>query len=125
MKVRADPSLCRDCQACTLACSLHHEGACSPALARLAVTKDMARYEFDIRMCLHCDEPECLAACPADAMFIDGRGVAIIDDDLCIECGACEEAIAIGRALTRGLAGRLTGGRSRGACPRVPFGTVT
>jgi hypothetical protein len=40
--------LCRDCQACTLACSLYHEGECSLSLARLRVSKDMENYRFSI-----------------------------------------------------------------------------
>jgi len=83
---------CRDCQACILGCSLYHEGECSPSLARLRVTKDMARYEFHIAFCHHCPSPECMAACPVDAITLDDRGVAIIDHGACILCGACASA---------------------------------
>jgi Fe-S-cluster-containing hydrogenase component 2 len=89
MQVHTDPDRCRDCQTCALACSLYHEGACSLTLARLAIIKDAARYEFDIRICQHCPQPECLSACPADAMSMDKRGVVIIHDEACIRCGAC------------------------------------
>jgi Fe-S-cluster-containing hydrogenase component 2 len=51
--IQTDTKLCRDCQTCALACSLHHEGECNLGLARLLVTKDMARYEFDIVICKH------------------------------------------------------------------------
>jgi len=91
-KVLARSELCRDCQACTLACSLLHEGACSPSLARLRVDKDMARYAFRISICRHCDTPECVTACPVDAISIDDRGVAILDDEACIRCGSCADA---------------------------------
>lgn len=77
---------------CVVGCSLYHESVCGPARARLVVSKDMARYEFDIRICRQCVAPDCLAACPAGAMFLDGRGVVIIDDDACIQCGACAGA---------------------------------
>ncbi len=87
--IATNADLCRDCQACTLACSLHHEGACSPDLARLAVDKDMARFKFAIRICQHCNEPACLSACPADAMAMDHRGVVTINDQSCTRCGAC------------------------------------
>jgi Fe-S-cluster-containing dehydrogenase component len=91
-RFQADPRLCRDCRACTLACSLYHEGICQPSLARLAVTKDMAAYEFHIAICQHCDPPPCLAVCAADAMRLDDRGVVLIDDEACIRCGACASA---------------------------------
>ena len=91
-KIQADPALCRDCQACTLACSLYHEGQCSVALARLSVSKDMARYEFNIVVCQHCESPDCLAACPVDALRRDERGVVVLVEEECIQCGACAEA---------------------------------
>jgi Fe-S-cluster-containing hydrogenase component 2 len=88
-RIRVASHLCRDCQACVLACSLHHEGECSPGLARLVVTKDMAKYQFDILVCQHCASPDCLLACPSDAMSLDKRGVVIILDAECDRCGAC------------------------------------
>ena len=132
MRIETDAGLCRDCQACLLACSLYHEGVCSPALARLAVTKDMARYEFDIRICLHCDEPECLAACPADAMSVNNRGVVAIEDELCIACGACadgcpHDAIFYHQSQGRYLKCDLCAGRAEGPlCARLcPVGALT
>ena len=88
-RIQVDAKLCRDCQTCALACSLHHEGECNLGLARLVVTKDMARYEFDIVICQHCDEPDCILACPSEAMILDERGVVIILDDECSRCGSC------------------------------------
>jgi Fe-S-cluster-containing hydrogenase component 2 len=93
------PELCRDCQACTLACSLYHEGACSISMARLRVLKDMENYRFDIVACRHCDEPDCMAACPNAALRLNecrrsptGGGVPAIYQDECLLCGACAEA---------------------------------
>ncbi len=132
LRIRVDSSLCRDCQACTLACSLYHEGACGLALARLVVTKDMARYEFDIRICRHCNEPEWLSACPAGAMSTDDRGVVMIDDEACIRCGACAEscpydAILYHESEDRYLKCDLCAGRAEGPlCAEVcPVGALT
>jgi Fe-S-cluster-containing hydrogenase component 2 len=88
-KIQTDVTLCRDCQVCTLACSLHHEGECNLGLARLVVSKDMAKYEFDIVICQHCDDPDCMLACPSEAMVLDERGVVIILDEVCDRCGSC------------------------------------
>ena len=88
-KIQVDANLCRDCQACVLACSLHHEGECNLGLARLMVTKDMAKYEFDIVICKHCVEPDCMLACPSEAMVLNDRGVVIILDEECNRCGSC------------------------------------
>jgi len=87
--IQIESLLCRDCQVCALGCSLFHEGECNLGLARVIVTKNMEKYEFDILICQHCEEPNCIAACPSDAMVLDGRGVVIIQDDECHRCGAC------------------------------------
>ena len=118
-RIHVESHLCRDCQACTLACSLYHEGQCNPGLARLAVTKDMAKYEFHILICQHCDSPECLLSCPTDAMTMDGRGVVIIHDEECIQCGACAarcpyDAIFYNVAADRYLKCDLCTGREGG-----------
>ena len=117
--IQADTKLCRDCQACALACSLHHEGECNLSLARLVITKDMRRYQFDIVICRHCDEPDCMLACPSDAMILDGRGVVIILDDECNRCGACaakcpHDAIFYNEAQDRYLKCDLCAGREQG-----------
>ena len=131
-KIRVDVRLCRDCQACTLACSLYHEGECNLALARLRVTKDMARYTFNILICQHCDSPDCTLACPAGAMRLDDRGVAIIDDDDCIRCGTCaadcpHDAIFYDEATDRYFKCDLCAGREEGPlCVELcPVGALT
>jgi len=132
-RILADATLCRECQACTLACSLFHEGECNLNLARLVVTKDMARYEFDILICQHCDSPDCIAACPTDgAMLIGERGVVIILDDVCLRCGACAAAcpydtIFYNEAEDRYLKCDLCAGREGGpVCVELcPVGALT
>jgi carbon-monoxide dehydrogenase iron sulfur subunit len=91
-RVVAHNDLCRDCQACALGCSLAHEGECGLGMARLVITKDMARYEFNIQICRHCEHPDCADACRAGALAVDSRGVAMLDDAECTRCGACAEA---------------------------------
>ena len=132
MRIHTDADLCRDCQACALACSLYHEAACSPALARLVVTKDMVKYEFDIRICQHCDDPACLESCPVEAMALDDRGVVMLDDEACVQCGACadscpHDAIFYHQAEDRYLKCDLCAGRVEGPlCVDVcPVGALT
>ncbi|MBC8228531.1 4Fe-4S dicluster domain-containing protein [bacterium] len=91
-RIHVDAKLCRDCQTCVLACSLHHEGKCGLSLARLAILKDMEKYEFEILICKHCESPKCVLACPADAIRIDDRGIALIVDEDCERCGICAES---------------------------------
>ena len=131
-RIRVDAGLCRDCQACTLACSLTHEGECNLSLARLLVIKDMARYEFHIQICQHCDSPDCMAACPNEAMRRDDRGVVIIVEEECIRCGAClascpYHAIFYYEAGDRYLKCDLCAGRESGpVCVELcPVGALT
>ena len=91
-KIVFNKELCRDCQACMLACSLLHEGECNLNLARLSVNKDMAKYEFSLQICRHCDSPDCIEACPTDAMRMDERGIVIIQEENCMQCGDCADA---------------------------------
>lgn len=125
------PDRCHGCQTCMLACSLSHEGECHLGLARLQVHKDMARYTFEIRFCRHCPSPDCLAACPAGALTRDGRGVVILDDALCIQCGNCKEAcpydaIFYNETADRYLKCDLCAGRTEGPlCAAVcPVGAI-
>jgi carbon-monoxide dehydrogenase iron sulfur subunit len=119
-RVRPDATLCRDCQACTLACSLYHEGECNLSLARLAVSKDMARYAFSIVVCRQCESPACVEACPNQALRRDERGVVMIFQDECLQCGACLEAcpydaLFYSGALNRYFMCDLCAGREEGA----------
>ena len=131
-KIQVESRLCRECQACVLGCSLHHEGECSLGLARLVVTKDMARYVFSILICQHCDEPDCMLACPSDAMILDDRGVVIILDDECNRCGSCaagcpHDAIFHNEFQDRYLKCDLCAGRADGPlCVQLcPVGALT
>jgi len=79
----------------------------------------MAKYEFRIRICRHCDPPECMLACPADAVQLDDRGVALVDDEACTRCGTCEdacphEAIFYNEVQDRYLKCDLCAGREEG-----------
>jgi electron transport protein HydN len=92
MNILIDSALCRDCQACTLACSLFHHNQCSPELARLRVNKDLTQGKIEIFLCRQCDYPDCIAACPDEAICLDGHGLVILFEDDCLQCGACAEA---------------------------------
>ena len=130
--VRVLSEFCRGCQACQLACSLYHEGQCRLGLARLQVSKDMARYTFDIRICRHCESLECLEACTVGAMTRDTRGVVLIDEAECTRCGSCAaacpyEAIFYCQGEDRYLKCDLCAGRKEGPlCVALcPVGALT
>lgn len=132
LRIHTESQYCRDCQACTLACSLYHEGECNLSLARLAVIKDMAKYEFELRVCRHCDDPACLESCPTGAIKMDDRGIASISQGECINCGMCASncpygAIAHDEMSDRYLKCDLCAGREDGPiCVEIcPVGALT
>ena len=132
MKIIVDSSLCRDCQACTLACSLFHHGECSLELARLRVVKDLAKDSLVINLCRQCDYPDCIAACPNEAIRLDELGQVILFEGECLQCGACAEAcryhaIFYNEKLGKYLKCDLCRGRAEGpACVELcPVGALT
>jgi anaerobic dimethyl sulfoxide reductase subunit B (iron-sulfur subunit) len=46
--------------------------------------------------CMHCENPACLAACPAKAITKRDDGVVLIDKNVCIGCRYCEWACPYG-----------------------------
>ena len=131
-RVRPDATLCRDCQACTLGCSLYHARECNLGLARLVVSKNMAKYEFNIVICRQCESPACMEACPNQALRRDERGVVMIFQDECLQCGACMEAcpydaLFYSDALNQYFMCDLCAGREEGAlCIELcPVGALT
>ena len=88
-----DPTKCTGCRSCEMACSLFHEGACSPVLSRMRIIKYEALGKSYPSVCSQCSKPKCLAACPQSAIKMNAStGVAAIDQALCTGCRSCLEA---------------------------------
>ena len=92
MYITANPAVCSGCRRCQLACSLFHYGECNLELASVHVTKDVFSGEYQIETCRQCKEPQCVSACPVQAIHIDEKtGAKVIDEKNCTGCRACEE----------------------------------
>jgi Fe-S-cluster-containing dehydrogenase component len=56
----------------------------------------MANFKFQIVICEQCQTegkvPDCMEACPTEAIRLDERGVVMIYQDECLQCAACAEA---------------------------------
>ncbi len=46
--------------------------------------------------CMHCENPACVNACPASAMYKRPDGVVLVNQDACIGCRYCEWACPYG-----------------------------
>ncbi|HHN66311.1 MAG TPA: 4Fe-4S dicluster domain-containing protein [Nitrospirae bacterium] len=88
-----DLTKCLGCQTCTVACKLFH--GLGPDIVRVRVVEqelgqypDVERLYIPLR-CMHCDEPECVKACPTGATKKRPDGIVTIDRDECMGCRYC------------------------------------
>ncbi len=94
LKVTADK--CTGCRSCETACSLAHEGACSPDLGRIWIHFAKHDTDFTPKICRQCRKPRCAVACPVGALeALPEGGVKLIPEN-CIECGSCISACPFG-----------------------------
>jgi Fe-S-cluster-containing dehydrogenase component len=101
------PELCTGCEACAIACALARAGAADPGLARIRILRRGETASFLPVVCLQCEDPPCLPACPAGARFIaEKTGLVTLDPKRCIGCGACVQACPAG-AVAMDPAGTL------------------
>jgi Fe-S-cluster-containing dehydrogenase component len=42
--------------------------------------------------CMHCEDPPCLPACPAEALVKRADGIVVVDEKKCTGCKLCVEA---------------------------------
>ena len=83
---------CMGCHSCEVACKQEHGLGAGPRLVR--VIEDAP--DFTPLHCHHCADAPCAKACPVEAISRNGRGIVLIDNDLCIGCKACVEACPFG-----------------------------
>ena len=90
-----DLSKCSGCRRCEARCSFHHTGKVGRSLARIKVVK-MEELGIDFPVyCLRCEERHCTDR-PQSAMAIGPLAEIVVDADLCIGCGTCEDLCPIG-----------------------------
>jgi Fe-S-cluster-containing hydrogenase component 2 len=95
--VRED--VCSGCRACEVACVTHHEGCFGTATARIRVSKiEPVGVDYP-HVCRLCRRAPCVVACPAEALYKDGRtGAVLLRAEDCIGCSACVDACPFGMA---------------------------
>ncbi len=96
--IMADKSLCAGCRICEMACAnFNSPGRNSPALARLTITKNYLKGDYEPKLCYQCADPPCLRSCPVTALQVEikqGTYARIIDERVCIGCQRCVQACA-------------------------------
>ncbi|MHA1769988.1 MAG: 4Fe-4S dicluster domain-containing protein [Candidatus Thorarchaeota archaeon] len=91
-----DIDLCTGCRNCELACSVRHTSTFNPRRARIQVIRDETRNLVIPVVCLQCEHPLCLEACPTGSLHYNEAGVLTVDETLCIGCGNCVTACKYG-----------------------------
>jgi len=96
-----DQTRCTGCFACCVACKDWHDIPAGPARWIRIETLEEGKFPdlFVANMsihCFHCQNPACIAVCPADAIIKRGKdGIVLVDGDACLgesNCGACKDA---------------------------------
>lgn len=105
-----DASRCASCFACEIACKSAHSlpphaqavpGSVGPryrSVVEVLNANDAAHPVQYISMaCMHCGSPDCMAVCPAKAIYRDPQfGAVLIDCNKCIGCRYCSWACEFG-----------------------------
>jgi len=85
-----DPEKCTGCRLCETVCSISHEKACNPALARIHVAKWETKGLYIPVVCVQCESPICEQVCPVKAIKRDEKtGAVLINYDACVGCRLC------------------------------------
>ncbi|MEM3551356.1 MAG: 4Fe-4S dicluster domain-containing protein [Candidatus Bathyarchaeia archaeon] len=87
-----DIERCIKCHACEIACRVWN-GITVPSY-RTVLEIENGTYPFVERTnvslaCMHCEEPYCVAACPAKAISKRDDGVVLVDKEKCVGCRLC------------------------------------
>ncbi|HET7787114.1 MAG TPA: formate dehydrogenase subunit beta [Myxococcales bacterium] len=107
-----DTSICIGCKACEVACQEWNDLPIAPTeqvgtyqtmptmranywnlIKFNEVTTEQTGLEWLLRkdQCMHCDDPGCLAACPAPGAIVQYQnGIVDVDPERCIGCKLCE-----------------------------------
>lgn len=92
----AIPDLCTGCNRCTYVCSAVKEGKFIPLKSRIHINNfSLSGYAVP-SVCFQCPKPDCLEACPKEAIYKDENDVVLVDLNKCNGCGDCVSACPYG-----------------------------
>ncbi|MFH1243179.1 MAG: 4Fe-4S dicluster domain-containing protein [Pseudomonadota bacterium] len=91
---------CTGCRLCELACSSFKEGSFIPERSRVKVIYNALEGWSRPSVCLQCEDPMCMAVCPAEAISRaatpQGDPFVQVDKERCIGCRRCSVACPFG-----------------------------
>jgi carbon-monoxide dehydrogenase iron sulfur subunit len=94
--VSGDPSKCVGCCVCEYVCSMEHEKVYNPAKSRIRVVR-LNPFTNVAIACRLCEDPQCVIACPREALSqSEETGVIMVDEEKCNGCAWCVEACDYG-----------------------------
>ncbi len=91
-----DENRCMGCCACEIACKMENQ---LPRGIRYIIMREeedttpmKEKLVFHFDLCRHCDNPDCLSACPRHAIFRREDGIVLVDETACDGCRLCQTA---------------------------------
>jgi len=94
-----DIASCTGCQTCQVACadrSSYDEAGFLTVTREQGGTYPLPQLAYRVSHCFHCENPSCMAVCPAEAIVRDNLGLVQILAEECVGCGACAVACPFG-----------------------------
>ncbi|MHA2072279.1 MAG: 4Fe-4S dicluster domain-containing protein [Candidatus Thorarchaeota archaeon] len=91
-----DIGKCTGCRNCELGCSAVQTKTFNPARSRITILKNEQKSTIVPMVCLQCDVPLCVDACPTGAIVRNEHETLYVHSDDCIGCGNCVTACIYG-----------------------------
>ena len=92
-----DSQACWGCKTCEVACKQENNPPNGVKLIHIyeeepKIINGKMVFLFQSRRCHHCDEPECVQACPEESIQKREDGIVVLDNESCSGCEICIDA---------------------------------
>lgn len=96
MKLSVDASKCTACRSCELICSFGKLQKFNPNRSRIKVVELDYLGFSNPAVCIQCQKPACVNACPTNALTKTSLGTISLDQENCNGCRLCGAACLFG-----------------------------